>query len=61
MNSGTCGHDKARTTWPRMLKRSVYTSYGERKKPIYFQDQKSNFKVTGPLDNVGTWIRVGRI
>ena len=33
--------------WPMMLKLSVYTLYGQRKKPIYFQGQRSNFKVTG--------------
>ena len=27
--------------WPKMLKLSVYTSYGKRKKPIYFQGQIS--------------------
>ena len=31
----------------RLLKLSMYTLYGKRKKPIYFQ--RSNFKVTGPL------------
>ena len=35
--------------WPRMLKLSMYTSYGKRKKANYFQGQRSNFKVTGPL------------
>ena len=44
-----CGQDIARTIWPRMLKLSVWTLYGQRKKPIYFQGQRSNFKVTGPL------------
>ena len=44
-----CGQDIARPIWPRMLKLSVYTLYGQRKKPINFQGQKSNFKVTGPL------------
>ena len=44
-----CGQNIARTIWPRMLKLSVYTLYGQRKKPIYFQGQRSNFKVTGPL------------
>ena len=32
-----CGQDIARTIWPRILKLSVYTLYGQRKKPIYFQ------------------------
>ena len=32
-----CGQDIARTIWSRMLKLSVYTLYGQRKKPIYFQ------------------------
>ena len=44
-----CGQDIARTIWPRMLKLSVYTLYGKRKKPINFQGQRSNFKVTEPL------------
>ena len=44
-----CGQDIARTIRPRMLKLSVYTLYGQRKKPIYFQGQRSHFKVTGPL------------
>ena len=47
-----CGKDIARTIWPRMLKRIVYTLYGQRKKPIYFQGQRSNFKVTGPLQRI---------
>ena len=44
-----CGQVIARTIWPRMLKLSVYTLYGQRKKPINFQGQRSHFKVTGPL------------
>ena len=32
-----CVQDIARTIWPRMLKLSVYTSYGQRKKPIFFK------------------------
>ena len=44
-----CGQDIARTIWPRMLKLSVYTLYGKRKKPLNFQGQRSHFKVTGPL------------
>ena len=47
-----CGQDIARTIWSRMLKLSVYTLYGQRKKPIYFQGQRSNFKVTGPLQRI---------
>ena len=47
-----CGQDIARTIWPRMLKLSVYTLYGQSKKPIYFQGQRSNFKVTGPLRRI---------
>ena len=47
-----CGQDIARTIWSRMLKLSVYTLYGQRKKPIYFQDQRSNFKVTGLLQRI---------
>ena len=42
-----CGQGIARTIWPWMLKLSVYTLYGQRKKPIYFQGQRSNFKVLG--------------
>ena len=37
----SCGQDIARTIWPRVLKLSVYTLYGQRKKPIYFQCQIS--------------------
>ena len=47
-----CGQDIARTIWSRMLKLSVYTLYGQRKKPIYLQGQRSNFKVTGPLQRI---------
>ena len=47
-----CGQDIARTIWPRMLKLSVYTLYGQRKKPIYFQGQRSNLKVTRPLQKI---------
>ena len=36
-----CGQDIARTIWSRLLKLSMYTSYGKRKKPIYFQGQIS--------------------
>ena len=57
-----CGQNTARTIWPRMLKLTVYTLYGQRKKPNYFQGQRSNFKVTGPFTkNSGTWILVGRV
>ena len=42
-----CGQDIARTIWSRMLKLSVYTSYGQRKKPIYFQGQRSNLRSLG--------------
>ena len=49
-----CWQDIARTIWHRMLKLSVYTLYGQKKKPIYFQGQRSNFKVTGPT----IWPRV---
>ena len=48
----TCGQDIARTIWPRMLKLSVYILYGQRKKPIHFQGQRSHFKVTGPLQRI---------
>ena len=44
-----CGQDIAKTMWSRMLKLSVYTLYRKRKKPIYFQGQRSNLKVIGPL------------
>ena len=47
-----CGQDIARTIWPRMLKLSVYTLDGQRKKPINFQGQRSHFKVTGPLQRI---------
>ena len=47
-----CGQVIAITIWPRVLKLSVYTLYGQRKKPIYFQGQRSNFKVTGPLQRI---------
>ena len=47
-----CGKDIARTIWPRMLKLSLYTLYGQSKKPIYFQGQRSDFKVTGPLQRI---------
>ena len=46
------GQDISRIVWPRMLKHSVYTLYGQRKKPIYFQGQRSNFKVTWPLKKI---------
>ena len=36
-----CGQDIARTIWHMMLKLIVYTLYGQRKKPIYFQGQIS--------------------
>ena len=35
-----CGQDIARTIWPRMLKLSVYTLYGQSKNPNYFQGQR---------------------
>ena len=47
-----CGQDIARTIWPRMLKFSVYTLYGQRKKPINIQGQRSHFNVTGPLQRI---------
>ena len=52
LNLDHCGQYIARTIWPRMLKLSVYTFYGQRKKPINFQGQRSNFKVTGPLQRI---------
>ena len=45
----SCGQDIARTMWPRMIKLRVYTPYEKRKKPIYFQGQRSDFKVDWPL------------
>ena len=45
----SCGQDIARTMWPRMLKLSMYTSYGKGKKPSYIKGQRSNLKVTWPL------------
>ena len=47
-----CGQVIARTIWPRVLKLSVYTLYGQRKKPIYFQGQRSHFKVTVLLQRI---------
>ena len=47
-----CGQDIARTIQPRMLKLSVYILYVQWKKPIYFQGQRSNFMVTGPLQRI---------
>ena len=47
-----CGHDIARTIWPMMLNLRVYILYGQRKKPINFQGQRSHFKVTGPLQRI---------
>ena len=44
-----CGQDMARTMQSRFLKLIMHTSYGKKKKPIYFQGQRSNFKVTRPL------------
>ena len=43
-----CGQDIARTILPRLLKLSLFTEYGKRKKPVNFQGQRSHFKVTGP-------------
>ena len=37
-----CGQDKL----------SVYTIYGQSKKPFNCQGQRSNFKVTGPLQRI---------
>ena len=47
-----CGQDIARTMQLRLLKLSMYSSYGKRKKPIYIQGQRSNFKVTRPLQRI---------
>ena len=46
-----CGQDIARTILSGLLKLGMYTSFENRKTPIYFQGQKSNFKVSGPLSN----------
>ena len=57
-----CGQDIARTIWPRMLKLSVYTLYGQSKKPIYFIRSKVKFQGHWAFTkNSGTWILVGRI
>ena len=56
-----CGQVIARTIWPRMLKLSVYTLYGQRKKPIF---SRSKVKFQGHwafTKNSGTWILVGKI
>ena len=42
----------ARTIQPRLLKLSVYTKYKKKKKPIDFQGQRSNVKVSGPLQRI---------
>ena len=47
-----CGQDIAKTIWPRMFKLGVYNLYGQRKRPIYFQGQRSNFKDAGPLQRI---------
>ena len=47
-----CGQDIARTIWPSMLNLSVYTLHTQRRKPSYFQGQRSNFKVTAPLQRI---------
>ena len=47
-----CGQDIARIMQYGLLKLSLYTLYGKRKNPIYFQGQRSNFKVTGPLQRI---------
>ena len=44
-----CGQGKARTMQSTFLKFSRQTSYGKREMPFYFQSQRSNFKVIGPL------------
>ena len=59
--SGQCGQDIARTIQPRLLKLSVYTLYGQRKKPIYLRS-KVKFQGHWPFTkNSGVWILVGRI
>ena len=35
-----CGQDIARTIQPRLLKLSMFTEYGKRKKPNNFQGQR---------------------
>ena len=54
-----CRQDIVRTIWPRMLKLSVYTLYGQSKKPIYFQVKGQILRAF--TKNSGTWIPVGRI
>ena len=49
-----CGQDLARTIQSRLPKLSMYTSYGKREKPSYFQGKKSNPKVTGTLQRLLT-------
>ena len=46
-----CGQDIARTIGIG-CSNLVYTLYGKRKKPINFQGQRSNFKVTEPLQRI---------
>ena len=56
-----CGQDRARTIWSRVLKLSVYTLYGQRKKPIF---SRSKVKFQGHwafTKNSGTWILMGWI
>ena len=56
-----CGQDIARTIQPRLLKLSMYTKYGKRKKPIDFQGQRSFQGHWAFTKNSGTCILVGRI
>ena len=37
----SCGQDIPSTMWSRILKISIYSSYGKGKKPINFQGQRS--------------------
>ena len=57
-----CGQDIARTIQPRLLKLSMYTKYGKRKKPIDFQVPKVTFQGHWAFTkNSGTCILVSRI
>ena len=49
-----CGNRIARTMQSRVLKLSMFTSYGKRKEATYSKGKKSNFKVTGSLQIILT-------
>ena len=46
-----CGQDISRTILFGLFKLGMYTSFEKRKSLFILQDQKSNFKVSGPLSN----------